>query len=297
LLILGLLTVVHLTVGWLTLLAPWSEIQPRILIAGLGLVLVSYAIRSIRIQAYFRPATSGHFPSVFRLVLVHNLLNNLLPMRTGEASFPVLMASRFGIPYSRSIPALIYLRALDLHFVLLLGGLVLLLDRTRFAWLLLLLLVPVPYGFFRMQEIFDRRLAGRNGKVRGLGRKILQGLPSSAGLFWTTWLWTTVNWSVKLLVLAWVLRAFTPMPFPVALVGTTTGELSSVLPFHGIAGAGTYEAGILAGLVPLGIELEKALKGAVNLHLFVLGVSILVGILAALVPAGRNGTDEAPVQS
>ncbi len=51
--------------------------------------------------------------------------------------------------------------------------------------------------------------------------------------------------------------------------------MSSVLPFHGIAGAGTYEAGVLAGLVPLGVEMEVALRAAVNLHLFVLGSSIL----------------------
>ncbi len=296
-LVLGLVLLVHVGVGWGSLLAPWTQIPPRIVITGLGLVVGSYAIRAIRIQAYFRPETSGRFPSTFRLILIHNLLNNLMPMRTGEASFPVLMASRFNVPYSRSIPALIYLRTLDLHFVLLLGGAALLLDRTRFAWLLLLLLVPIPYGVFRMQDVLARKLEGKNGWVRGVGRKIFEGLPSSAGLFWTTWLWTAVNWAVKLLVLAWVLTAFTPMPYPVALVGTTTGELSSVLPLHGIAGAGTYEGGVLAGLVPLGIDLETALRGAVNLHLFVLGVAILAGILAALTPTGGRSTDEAQVHS
>ena len=49
-----------------------------------------------------------------------------------------------------------------------------------------LTVVPFPYGFFRMQEVFARSLARRNGKVRGLGRKILEGLPSSAGLFSAT---------------------------------------------------------------------------------------------------------------
>ena len=76
--------------------------------------------------------------------------------------------------------------------------------------------------------------------------------------------------------------------------GATTGELSIVLPFYGIAGVGTYEGGILAGLVPLGIELETALKGAVNLHLFVLGIAILAGVLAALFPARKENPDEAP---
>ena len=94
------------------------------------------------------------------------------------------------------------------------------------------------------------------------------------------------------MVFAWILRTFSPMPFSYALLGSATGELSSVLPFHGIAGAGTYEAGVLAGLVPLGVEMEAALKAAVNLHLFVLGASILAGALAALVPFAGRKPDE-----
>jgi uncharacterized membrane protein YbhN (UPF0104 family) len=292
-----LVVVVHFTVGWGPLLAPWTRVQAWVLLVGVFLVVGSYAVRTVRIHNYFRPATSDRFTGVFRLVLIHNLLNNLLPMRTGEASFPVLMASRFSVPYSRSIPALLYLRALDLHFVLLLGGIILLLDRTRSAWALLIPLTSIPYGFFRLQQPLGRRLAAREGRIASLGRGILDGLPASERLFWTTWLWTAVNWSAKLLVLAWILMAFSPMPFPAALVGATTGELSSVLPVHGIAGAGTYEAGILAGLIPLGIELEAALKGAVNIHLFVLGVAILAGVLAALLPIRRNGSDEGPIHS
>ncbi len=293
-LVLGLVAAIHFTVGWAPLLSPWTDVQPGVLATGAGLVVGSYAVRSIRIQTYFRPITSGRFPGVFRLVLIHNLLNNLLPMRTGEASFPVLMANRFSVAYSRSIPALVYLRVLDLHFVLVLGGIVLLLGRSQLGWAILLLLAPIPYGAFRLQEGLQKRLVDRPGRIAKLGQSILEGLPSSAGVFWSTWLWTTVNWSVKLLVLAWVLRSFAPIPFPTALLGATTGELSSVLPFHGIAGAGTYEAGILAGLLPLGIELEEALKGAVNLHLFVLGVAILAGIVATLIPTPPEASGEAP---
>jgi uncharacterized membrane protein YbhN (UPF0104 family) len=120
----------------------------------------------------------------------------------------------------------------------------------------------------------------------------MTGLPAAPSLFWATWVWTGVNWGVKLLVFAWVLRAFTPMPLPTALMGSVTGELSSVLPFHGLAGAGTYEAGVMAGLVPLGIDLEPAAVGAVNLHLFVLGASVLTGLLALVVP--RRGRESDP---
>jgi glycosyltransferase 2 family protein len=63
-------------------------------------------------------------------------------------------------------------------------------------------------------------------------------------------------------------------------------ELSSVLPFHGIAGSGSYELAAVAALVPLGVDPKLALAGAVNLHLFLLGSTLLLGALAFLLPRG-----------
>lgn len=287
----ALIALTHYSVGWDTLLTPWTKVGRGSLVLAMILVLGSYAVRGLRIHWYFHSTTAGRFPATFRLVLLHNLLNNLLPMRSGEASFPILMSRQFGVPYARSIPALVYLRLLDLHFVVFLGIVVLSLARGSPAWIVAGLLAPLPYGIFLIQGRLNRWLEDGKGRWQALAHRGLGGLPSSSGLFWTVWFWTVVNWSVKLLVLAWILRAFFPMPFSSAFVGTTTGELSSVLPFHGIAGAGTYEAGVLAGLLPLGVPLEGAVKAAVNLHLFLLGASILAGTLGALLPGGvaRSG--------
>lgn len=287
-LLVGLVALAHYSVGWASLLAPWKEISPLLLGGALVLMVGSYAIRGIRIHQYFHPATSKRFLWTFRLILVHNLFNTLLPMRTGEASFPILMAREFQVPFARSVPGLVFLRVLDLHFVLCTGLAVLSWERGAMALILPLLLAPVPYGLFRSQAWLRSRVEKETGKLTSLGRELLLGLPSTPRLFWRSWGWTAVNWTGKLLVFAWILKAFSPMPFSHAILGSATGELSSVLPIHGIAGAGTYEAGVLASLVPLGMEMDTALKAAVNLHLFVLGVSILTGALAALIPLGRK---------
>ncbi len=293
----GLVALVHFSVGWGPLLAPWLQVDPGTLAGAVLLVLITYAVRAIRIHHYFRPVTLGLFPRTFRIVLVHNLLNNLLPMRTGEASFPVLMAKGFQVPFSQSIPALLYLRLLDLFFVLLLGVTGLLLFKGSAAAFLVIGIAPTPYLFFRVQPRLAAKLEKRSSRLASMAREAIRGLPSSSALFWRTWTWTALNWSSKLLVLAWILTAFEPMPFSSALVGSTTGELSSVLPFHGLAGAGTYEAGVVAGLAPMGISLESALKAAVNLHLFVLGVSILAGAVAGLIPSPSHDSDKSPTTS
>lgn len=285
-LLLAVVLLVHDSVGWGNLLAPWREIPPHNLALALLLVLASYALRTIRIHLYFSPDTSGAFLRSFRLILLHNLFNNLLPMRSGEASFPLLMKRDFQVPFTRSVPGLFYLRLLDLHFLLLLGALVFAPGRGILGWGVAALLLPLPILGFLLQGWIQSRVQGGTLGSRGT-ITWLEGLPRSRTLFLGTWLWTVVNWSVKLLVFAWILRAFTPLSYATALLGSITGELSSVLPIHGVAGAGTYEAGIMASLIPMGVEMEAALTGAVNLHLFVLGASILSGLLALALPVGE----------
>jgi len=283
-LFLALLLLVHLAVGWKAILAPWKETPLAVLAAAYFLVLGSYALRTVRVHLFFTPDTAGDFPRSFRLILLHNLFNNLLPMRSGEASFPILMKRDFGISFSRSVPGLFYLRLLDLHSLLLLGGIVLAWNRGWTAWGVVATVLPLPFLAFLLQERIRPKLAATKRRPGELLKKGMTGLPRTRAVFWWTWLWTGVNWVVKLLVFAWILRAFTSVPLGPSLLGSITGEMSSVLPIHGVAGAGTYEAGIAAGLLPFGVEPATALQGGVNLHLFVLGASLLSGALSLLVP-------------
>lgn len=291
LLLLALAWWVHRSLGWRNLLQPWGQLPPGELAGALFLVAGSYAVRAVRVWRYFWPDTRQGYRATLRLTLIHNLLNNLLPARTGEASFPLLMKGAFQIPLSRSLPALLYFRFLDLHFLLTLAGVSVLAGAAAGGWgALALLLAPLPWWAFRLQGRLASRLEKREGKIRDQLSNALAGLPSRSSVFWETWGWTALNWGAKLLVYAWILRAFFPMPMAPALVGSATGELSSVLPVHGVAGAGTYEAGVVAGLVLWGVPPRDALQAAVNLHLFVLGASALCAALGLLLPARGPAT-------
>jgi uncharacterized membrane protein YbhN (UPF0104 family) len=100
-----------------------------------------------------------------------------------------------------------------------------------------------------------------------------------------------VNWIVKLGVFAWVLRMFIDASWAAAWLASIFGDATSVLPIHGVAGAGTYEAGVVAALVPIGFSAGTALRGAVNLHLFLLGSTLLGGLVAMVLPRGARGKD------
>ncbi|MBL8260362.1 MAG: flippase-like domain-containing protein [Candidatus Competibacteraceae bacterium] len=282
----GTIAVVQESVGWPQLLAPWRSIAMSALALATLLAAASHIARALRLYDYFLPATRGGFIACLKLTLLHNLFNNLLPMRAGEASFPVLMRRYFDAPLARSLAALLWFRLMDVHA---LAAVAILAVGRRWldaGWtgLLAAVWLSLPWWLFRLQSapVWGRlgqrlppRWRDRLARARG-------GLPQTPAAFWRAWLWTQLNWWVKLAVFAWILRLFAPMPAAAAVMGALGGDLTSVLPVHGVAGAGTYEAGVVAALMPFGIETGVALAAAVNLHLFVLGLSAAGGALALL---------------
>ncbi len=234
-----------------------------------------------------RDEMQGAFGLCFKVMLQHNLLNNLLPMRTGEISFPVLMARHFGVPAVRSVPALFWFRLLDLHT---LGACALV---AGFAWNIPLMLVllsawmVLPILLFWGSGRWQRLLHDQPGRIKDLLKKALASLPQTRRAFWRAWVWTVITWVVKLGVFAWVLSLFMDVSGAGALMGAIAGDLTSVLPIHGVAGMGTYEAGVVAGLLPYGVTAQNALPAAVNLHLFLLG-STLIGGAFSLLMGGKK---------
>ena len=111
--------------------------------------------------------------------------------------------------------------------------------------------------------------------------------PQDPLLIARVYVWTTATWSLKFVAFASVLHHFVPVAFWRVLAGVMGAELSSILPIHGIAGSGSYEFAAVAALVPLGVNAKLALAGAVNLHLFLLGTTVLLGALAFLLPKPR----------
>lgn len=279
--------------GWRALLAPWTRLPlDEIAIAAL-LTLISYWLRAVRFFDYFRTEMAGRFALCIKLMLQHNLLNNLLPMRTGELSFPMLMSRYFAVPPVRSLSALLWFRLLDLHIL----GIFALLAFQNALWtgpwtlIGLVLWLPLPWLAFQFSDRWRCRLTHHHdhGRLRQLAGRLLQGLPLETPAFWRAWVWTFINWLVKLGAFAWVLRLFIDISYPAAWLGSIAGDLTSVLPIHGVAGVGTYEAGVVAGLLPYGVSPQPALAAAVNLHLFLLGTTFVGGILSHFIRGRRHG--------
>lgn len=287
---------VHLTVGWAQLLSPWVGLEPcdyGVLLLGM---VISYLARAARLYDYCRDVV-GHAPlATLRLSLLHNLFNNLLPMRTGEAAFPLLMKRYFGASYLDAGLSLLWLRVLDLAALTLLAASVVATGNalSPLARGLALAVALASASGLLLLPWCVRWLPGRHDGGRGqrLIHAIGSHLPTSAAAYGRAVLLTLTAWAGKGLAFVWLVLQFTALTAPTAAVGVAAGELSSVLPVHGVAGSGTYEAAMVGALATVGADHDVALLAAVNVHLFLLGTALALGAAALALPRPTSSVND-----
>jgi len=280
--------------GFDQLLRPWAQVPILLVAVAVLTQLISYALRALRIYLAEPRIVRGlkGWGRCLQLALLNNALNLLLPARTGEASFPLLMQRFFGVPLAEGAGTLLWLRLLDLNV---LGVLALLtfapsvLPLPRGVWLSLAVL-----GFFAplimpvLHRLLSRRLAQRAGKGSALARKLLVGVPAQMRQVWLDLALSWAVWGFKLAGFTAVLAALGQLDAVAALLGVIGGDLSTVLPLHTPGGFGTYEAGVIAFASPLAPPTPALLAAAVNLHLLVLGIALSAGAVAWLAGLGKK---------
>ncbi len=283
-------------IGWSALITPWRQISLFWLSLLLLLSLISYLLRAVRIYDCCHSVLQGRFLPTLRLSILHNVANNLLPMRAGEAAFPLLMKRYFGLSMIDSSLSLLWLRALDLHLLLAMGLIALWLRQREILWLLpLLIWLSTLWWLYPLRTLGLPWLQQKESRLAGTLCHLLLALPERQPAFLRLYLWTALIWGSKLMAFGAILLHFLPLPWWQALLGVMGAELSSVLPVHGVAGSGSYELAMVMVLAPLGINANSVVAGAANLHLFLLGVTLVLGILALGLP--RPGPDVDPRQT
>lgn len=280
---------VHYVWGWNAIVAEWQAIGYGTVATVIALLVSTYFVRAWRLYDYFPRETSGRFIELFHLAQVHNLLNIMLPFRSGETSFPLLMRSEFAVPLLHGTSALLVMRLLDLHALLAAGGLGLVLSSDTklvpgLIWVAFLV-APIP-AFLLKGPILSALRPRLKGKLARILDGIVDGLPSDLFALLRAWIATVINWGVKVLVFAWALGLMGVAPLAASFGGALGGELSSVLPFHAPAGVGTYSAGIVAGAVALGAPTDRAsmdilARASINMHLMII-LSALIGTVLSL---------------
>lgn len=278
---LGLLGWVIHGARWNSVLTSLSHVRATDLMLAIAGFAASYLLRAARVHDEFRRDTEASFASILRLTLLHNASINVLPFRSGEATFPILLNRWFGVPSTRAIVALFWLRIQDAFVVMALAAFVWpgLHPALRALWILAV--IAAAWAIPAWARHHPDAQAPTDGKLPRMIFKVRQALAASTRHHARGWFWSLANWSVKLLAQAWLLGAVLQTGFGTGLAGALGVELAAILPIQGFAGFGTYEAGGALLLAPHGIAFESGLNAALALHLFVIACSLAAGGLAA----------------
>jgi len=81
--------------------------------AGLGLDILAYVVRVFRWQVLFRPLGRVSFLRTFEATYAGLFLNEILPVRVGEAARAVLVSRRLGVGLPRIVPSMVLERVIE----------------------------------------------------------------------------------------------------------------------------------------------------------------------------------------
>tara|TARA_B100000700_G_scaffold328361_1_gene445940 strand:- start:1107 stop:2054 length:948 start_codon:yes stop_codon:yes gene_type:complete len=302
-LILLILTVagVEWFVGWHTIVRGFNDLPGQYLWAAMVLMVFSYVLRTWRIEVSL--TIKGRFSELFKLSLTHNILNIMMPMRTGEASFPIFMKAQFDVPMLTASLHLIMFRLLDLLCLLCIGGVLLLWRDFPLVSLAICGLFVVVIRYSELLKLLALRLLrSAHQPILVKIRDTLEQLPTTGKTYFTIALLTLCSWLSKLTAFVLIVLGISGLSFHTALLGIVGADLSSVLPIHGVAGSGTFEAAfILAaeinGINNLQSSFPQLLEASVQLHVFLLGSAASIYamslLLATLMPLLKPSSEAA----
>ncbi|MCB1723409.1 MAG: flippase-like domain-containing protein [Gammaproteobacteria bacterium] len=287
-LLLALAVWVERTVGWRELLRPWTRFPASELVLLVGLTAVSYLTRAMRLYDLYHPRLGGAFHRYLRINVLHTTLLNLLPMRMGEAAFPVMMKRNFGERYANSVANLVWLRVADLWILLWLGCVVFAIKGTSWLWPIVVAGVIMPLLLQPLRAFILRASDGNRNRAARLSRLLVEGLPNGYTRYLRLLFWGLATWSAKLAAFVSIAGFFVAGPEYALLPGVIAAEISNALPIQGLAGFGNYELAMVMGGAWSGIPTEGLLAAAVNLHLFILACTLLFGAMAWLIPTAEH---------
>jgi glycosyltransferase 2 family protein len=110
------------------------EADARLLVLGIGVTMMTYALRAFRWRYLLAPIGPARFSTAFQTTVIGFAASFLLPARAGEVLRPYLLARREGLSPTACFATVILERLLDLVTVLLLFGVfVLLVDPASLS--------------------------------------------------------------------------------------------------------------------------------------------------------------------
>jgi len=278
-----------------------QNINPIYLIVGFLLYTCSYFFRAWRFHILLNKEVS--IKDLFPIVCVHNMMNNLLPARTGELSYIYLLKSEQNKTTGEGLGTLVIARIFDfiiisiffLLFFLIINDL-----TTDFSILIeigilfLFLMVALLFGLLFYGNAFLKKFKNVahyiNFKQFRIGDYFTKKSEETIECF-EKFKTGKINMHTSVIIASigiWILlySLFYLIAISVGihlepvqiLFASSFAVFSTVLPIQGIGGFGTMEAGWALGFIAVGATTEVAINTGFGFHLIILLYTISLGI-------------------
>ena len=280
-----------------------SKINLDTFVLGFVLYLSSYFFRTLRFKILLH--NKINFKKMFSIVCIHNLVNNILPARTGELSY-VYLTKKNGILTSEGIATLMIARVFDVIAISLLFFI-----STVFVGYLPNIILNALYmiaGVLAILILFFTSLVYKGEKVVKIIDKVLEKIKlkkfkivdfmlkkayettksferiKSKKIVLSSFLLSVLIWC-SLYLMNYILLGGMGLDLIIwtVILGSTFSVIASLLPIQGVGQFGTYEGAWALAFIALGLPKETAIASGFGIHIiFVIFFSIM-GLLGIII--------------
>ncbi len=294
----GLLYILLSQIQYVDVINTLISINPVYIIVGFVLYICSYFLRSFRFYILLHRKIG--IKDLFNIICVHNMVNNILPARTGELSYIYLLKKLHKKTTGEGVASLMVARVFDVIALssLFLISVLIVNDLPEivmnaieivaiFMFIMLIFVIALLYSgrFFldiitRFSEKYNlnqRKLVNYLLKVAGETVDSLEKTSLGNGIYLVL-ISSILIWFLNYSMVFFLLQGMNIfITLQKVILGATFCLLTTVLPIQGVGGFGTSETVWTLVFVPLGMSLETAIISGLSYHIILIMYYLLIG--------------------
>ena len=275
-----------------------KNINPIYLIAGFILYTCSYIFRAWRFHILLNKEVS--IKDLFHIECVHNMMNNLLPARTGELSYVYLLKKVNKRTTGEGIATLVVARIFDFIAIALLFFIAIFTVKdvppiikdalwmiALFFLILFIMLSMILYRGRSFVNLMNAIIKSIHLEKIGISLYCLKKGFETADCLEKIKVKNNIRPMVAFSILIWGLNYAMgylvligmniSLPIQVIVLGMTFTLLSTTLPINGVSGFGTNEGFWTLAFVPLGMSVQIAIISGFAYHIILIIYFMVLG--------------------
>ena len=295
-----------------TIVSTLTSIHPLWALAGLGLYAFGYYFRTLRFRMLLQDKVTTR--DLYPTVCMHNMINSVSPVRTGELSYVYLARRLHKIPTSEGLATLTIARLFDMiaiAAIFITATLAfsspppVMISAATISFLLMIGAIFILVAVSRLGDEFadavDRFATSlRISQYRAVrfllekNREITEGfyVIRSFRFGLRCFAISASVWIANYVMAFMLLNAMgIELGILAVTLGTTFSLLATIVPIHGIAGFGTHEGVWAIGFIALGLSVETAIASGFSFHIIVMAYYLLLGAYGAIMIRRRRNDE------